>query len=67
MRDKFEDFKPTLPRRFKFDKKWRFALWSLERQERRLSILRRMFFKRVEIEESSVDEDLRSNSQPVRI
>ena len=51
MRDKFEDFCPKLPASYAFDRKWRFVLWSLERQERRLPILRRIFFKKVEIEE----------------
>ena len=60
MRDKFESFKPDLPRSYGFDKKWRFALWSLERQERRLGLLRRMFFKKVEFVEN---EDLRNNPQ----
>ncbi len=51
LRDKFEDFKPRLPAGYAFDRKWRFVLWSLERQERRLPILRKIFFKKVEIEE----------------
>jgi hypothetical protein len=46
MRDKFETFLPELPRGYAFDRKWRFAMWSLERQERRLPILRRMFFSK---------------------
>ncbi len=51
LRDKFEDFKPNLPANYGFDKKWRFVMWSLERQERRLPILRKMFFKKVELQE----------------
>ncbi len=64
LRDKFEDFSPNLPSGYGFGKKWRFVMWSLERQERRLPILRKMFFKKVEIEEN---EDLRNHSEPVRI
>ncbi|MCQ2367603.1 MAG: hypothetical protein MJ109_01140 [Kiritimatiellae bacterium] len=59
MRDKFESFKPSLPKNYGFEEKWRFAMWSLERQERRLALLRKMFFKKVEIIEN---EDIRSDS-----
>lgn len=59
MRDKFEAFQPNLPRHYCFDEKWRFMMWSLERQARRLPILRRMFFKKVEIVEN---ENIRSDS-----
>jgi hypothetical protein len=51
MRDKFEAFLPKLPARYDFDRKWRFIMWSLERQERRLPILRKMFFRHLETEE----------------
>ena len=61
MRDKFEDFRPDLPSMFGFNRKWRFAMWSLERQARRLPIFRKMFFKKVAIEEG--DEDLRNNPE----
>lgn len=64
MRDKLEDFKPALSPSFKFDKKWRFVMWSLERQERRLAMFRRMFFKKVELVDN---EDLRNNSGEVCI
>ncbi|MGN0842645.1 MAG: hypothetical protein ACI4QF_05200 [Kiritimatiellia bacterium] len=60
MRDKFESFKPVLPPGYGFDKKWRFILWSLERQERRLPILRKMFFHKVELMEN---EDIRNNPE----
>ena len=63
MRDRFEDFDPKLPEGYRFARKWRFVMWSLERQMRRLPILKRMFYKRVEIEQN---EDLRSDSEPVR-
>lgn len=49
MRDRFENFRPGLPPGYGFEKKWRFVMWSLERQERRLSTLRRMFFEKVEM------------------
>lgn len=52
MRDRFESFKPDLPSVYGFDKKWHFAMWALDRQERRLSILRKMFFQKVEIVEN---------------
>ena len=60
MRDKFESFHPDLPRSYGFDRKWRFVMWSLERQERRLPILRKMFFQKVEAVEN---ESLRDNPQ----
>jgi hypothetical protein len=47
MRDKFESFLPRLPSRYGFDRKWRFAMWSLDRQAKRLPILRKMFLKKV--------------------
>jgi len=58
MRDKFEAFRPSLPASYGFEKKWRFAMWSLERQERRLGIIKKMFYQKVEIEEN---EDIRNN------
>ena len=47
MRDRFEAFKPDLPASYGFDKKWHFAMWALERQERRLPLLRKMFLEKV--------------------
>lgn len=59
-RDRFEEFRPGLPASYRFDRKWSFIMWSLERQERRLSILRKMFFRKVEIIEN---EDAGNNSK----
>ena len=42
-RDGFEGFAPDLPRQYRFAAKWRFVLWSLERQVRRIAQLRRAF------------------------
>ncbi len=71
MRDKLEDFHPGLSPVYKFERKWRFAMWSLERQERRLPVLRRHFFNRVQFEEEreerSLDEDIRNNTEPILI
>ena len=53
MRDKFECFRPGLPRIYDFDNKWKFLMWSLERQERRISVIRRMFFEKVAIVEEN--------------
>ena len=64
MRDKLENFRPNLAKSFAFDRKWRFILWSLERQERRLANLRRLFFVKVELEEEK-NEDIRDNSEPI--
>ena len=49
MRDRLESFDPGLPAEFAFQEKWRFALWSLERHERRLPRLRRIFFEKVRV------------------
>ena len=49
LRDKFEAFAPDVPARFGFAEKWRFALWALERHERRLPRLRRIFFEKVRV------------------
>ncbi len=59
MRDQFEEFQPPVPPSYAFDKKWRFVMWALERQERRLPLLRKMFFQKVQVVE---DEDVRNNS-----
>ena len=64
MRDKFEAFEPKLPKMYGFASKWRFAMWSLERQARRLPILRRMFFEKVKVVEN---ESLRNNPEPFRV
>jgi hypothetical protein len=56
MRDRFEGFTPRLPTVYQFDRKWQFLLWSLERQERRLGVLRRRFFEKVELVELGGDE-----------
>ena len=47
MRDKFEVFAPVLPSAYQFERKWRFVMWSLERQERRLPLLKQMFFEKL--------------------
>ena len=60
LRDRFEQFNPGLEPQFAFDRKWRFVMWSLERQERRLPALKKLFFKKVEIEKN---EDVRDNPQ----
>ena len=53
MRDRFESFSPPVPPAYRFAEKWRFAMWALERQERRLSLLRKMFFEKVALVSSS--------------
>lgn len=60
MRDKFETFKPDVPSRYNFERKWRFVMWALERQERRLPMLRKLFFEKVRVVEN---EDIRNNPQ----
>lgn len=50
-RDEFETFSPDIPSRYGFNKKRSFLLWSLMRQERRLKILKQLFFARVAVEE----------------
>ncbi len=55
MRDEFESFRPQLPAKYGFDKKWRFLMWSLERQERRLPLLKKLFFRKVELVENNED------------
>ena len=59
MRDKFEVYEPNLPKGYDFAAKWRFAMWALERQERRLPNLRRIFFEYVRVVEN---ESLRSHT-----
>ena len=60
MRDSFESFAPELPAEYGFARKWRFVMWSLERQERRLPALRRLFFEKVRVVE---DEDVRADTE----
>ena len=52
MRDKFESFHPDIPAGFAFDPKWKFVMWALDRQERRLPALRRLFFEKVKVVEA---------------
>ena len=47
MRDRFESFDADIPSHYRFAAKWRFAMWSLERQERRLPILRKIFLDKL--------------------
>ncbi len=63
MRDDFENFHPPVLSQYHFDAKWKFVTWSLERQERRLPLLYRMFMKKVRVIQ---DEDLRNNSESFR-
>ena len=55
MRDKFETFDPDVPARYGFAEKWKFVMWSLERQDRRLPILRKRFFEKVKVVENEVE------------
>ena len=55
-RDRFEAFDPDVPARFQFAAKWKFALWALERHDRRLPRLRRLFFEKVKVVEAESDE-----------
>ncbi len=43
MRDRFEAFDPDVLPRYDFGRKWKFVMWSLERQGRRLPLLRKQF------------------------
>ena len=54
MRDRFEAFVPDIPARYGFARKWKFVMWSLERQDRRLPILRKRFFEKVKVVENEV-------------
>lgn len=47
MRDRFEAFSPDIPKRYAFTERWRFVMWSLERQDRRLPLLRRRFMEKI--------------------
>ena len=67
MRDEFEAFEPRLPRMYDFGRKWRFVMWSLERQERRLPILRRMFFEKVKVVEASVENGRRDDERLISL
>ena len=49
-----------MPASYGFARKWRFVMWALERQERRLPVLKRLFFEKVRVVE---DENLRDNTQ----
>ena len=43
-RDQFENFNPHLPGRYGFLPKWRFVMWALERQVRRMDDFKAAFF-----------------------
>ena len=51
MRDRFETCDPGVPARSGCDAKWRFVMLSLERQERRLPVLRKIFLGKLGVEE----------------
>lgn len=51
MRSEFESFHPRVKPVYGFDKKWKFVMWSLERQERRLPILENLFYRKLEVVE----------------
>ena len=59
MRDSFEAFNPPLEASYGFGDKWKFVMWSLERQERRLPLFRKMFFAKVAVEESAYEDEER--------
>ena len=42
-REQYDSFDPFLPTHYQFAKKWKFALWSLDRQARRIDRLRTRF------------------------
>ena len=46
-REQFDEFDPLLRKHYAFGKKWRFALWSLDRQLRRIDQLRVLFAEKV--------------------
>jgi len=46
-REQFDAFDPQLRHKYAFTRKWRFALWSLDRQLRRLKPLRVLFRERM--------------------
>jgi hypothetical protein len=46
-REQFDEFDPGLRPNYEFTKKWRFVLWSLERQSRRLEPLRGVFVEKI--------------------
>ena len=46
-REQFDAFDPQLRKPYAFTKKWRFVLWSLERQVRRLDTLRVLFHEKI--------------------
>lgn len=47
-REQFDSFNPDLRRVYNFKIKWEFSLWALERQARRLDVLRDKLLQRVE-------------------
>ena len=47
MRDRFESFAPEMPAKYGFCEKWRFVMWALDRQERRLPAIKRLFLDKI--------------------
>jgi len=62
-RDQFEDFDPHLPHCYGFRAKWHFALWSLERQMRRIDTLRRLFKELYSPIEAQKAQEAKPNKQ----
>ena len=59
-REQFDAFDPQLHRSYNFSKTWHFVLWALDRQLRRIEVLRQVFADKV----GQVAEDSESRTPP---
>ncbi|GEM_PF-570969 len=61
-REQFDVFDPGLRKVFNFGAKWAFALWSLERQARRLDVLKTCLEDRIWALHAALPEELTGNA-----
>ncbi|MDD4101134.1 MAG: hypothetical protein PHU80_00700, partial [Kiritimatiellae bacterium] len=53
-REQFDAFDPQLHKSYNFTKTWHFVLWALDRQLRRIEVLRKLFAEKVRQEELGI-------------
>lgn len=63
-REQFDAFDPHLPFSYGFTKKWKFALWALDRQFRRIKKLRVLFSEAVSQIATVADKTVSKESEP---
>ncbi len=68
-REQFDAFDPQLHKSYNFTKSWHFVLWALDRQLRRIEVLRQLFAEKVRQQagEGKKEAEKRSQGSGVRV